>query len=1067
MPHSAAATEAIPPQSFGFADLLTGRLPGDGASLPPELWNLPSDELIRRFYSAAPSGTRPRTAEAQGRHPAGEGADQEADEDENDQHLWNVYDCPVLFTPPPVCGNPKPSAYVRKAGGSMVASPASVTHGASLAQRISSLAGALGRKLRLLPVLGSHGVNVDDSTDSCFNCAAPDSSAALDPAAQRMTPPILGSSPARTPGGASTFDGRPAVQPPHRATYFRGLHLPGTGRPAYRRSGDLPAGLHRPHACQAECQHNLGAALIHHLPILPFLKTGVRAGRASGAANADEPSGRRLEEKSRNEKERMAGKNLTNDQMRTRTPSSATDGKEEDPLVENDEAEQHDEEVWKMVVQWLEDGVAQVIMHEVGHALGLRHNFKGSTGVPFEKLHDCTYTSQHGVSASVMDYFPMNIGSRTHHLDVFSPSSPAYAPTDADPSKEVSPPPFSLSSAAPASSNSSQKAHLDATNNASYPPRSSDLLEKHLAVETVVNKRPAKSQLLKKGGTTDNNGSAFRGRGVKASAGVKEGLVRDGGSADTQKNSEGDDSAPCCTSGRLFSMVIGEYDKLAIRYGYVDLEDEVHGVSHPALAAIGEEALSQPFATDEDDPGPDGEDPYTNMWDLGDEPLLYWLDQLELVKRLRPSLQQRAVRDRESYARYTAAETVLLSQITRSGMFISKYLGGFIFSKAIGTTTAPKTPPTAMEPRDTFTPVRPVAPALQAVAFSALIQIIAGDFSCPNCVTDMKNAKEGERAQCLESDSEADNTLSRWYNDNEVSSRGTLWPNVSTLPFSVTVSGPINSTTDRLHSSPYGVRHVPLPQLALGIQKYFLMNLFSPERTQRIEQVNSLYNEYQRQGPGHTINSPEAGNSAKSAIEDGAPSSEPHLNTASTPALNSRTWGKLSEVDNHVPAVAKDSKERDVKLTELWHNLRVMMEDPKQVKPIGVWGIVQTIGVRLWGIEPTKDSKGPAVSEESSVKPQVAARTYLDSHRWKLQEFWVRLMIHLSTTSSNLEMCVAADTEVQRLYRLVPKLRALHGLEAGGYASNAEWKGFLALQHRTMQRALFPSFVVSQTADTR
>ena len=54
-------------------------------------------------------------------------------------------------------------------------------------------------------------------------------------------------------------------------------------------------------------------------------------------------------------------------------------------------------------------GLADVTAHEVGHTLGLRHNFKGSTSTPFNKLHDKEYTYEHGLSSSVMDYIPINI----------------------------------------------------------------------------------------------------------------------------------------------------------------------------------------------------------------------------------------------------------------------------------------------------------------------------------------------------------------------------------------------------------------------------------------------------------------------------------------------------------------------------------------------------------------------------------------------------------------------------------------------------------------------------------
>ena len=50
-------------------------------------------------------------------------------------------------------------------------------------------------------------------------------------------------------------------------------------------------------------------------------------------------------------------------------------------------------------------------MHEVGHTLGLRHNFQGSTAYTYAQLHDPAFTRAHGTTASVMDYTPANIAA--------------------------------------------------------------------------------------------------------------------------------------------------------------------------------------------------------------------------------------------------------------------------------------------------------------------------------------------------------------------------------------------------------------------------------------------------------------------------------------------------------------------------------------------------------------------------------------------------------------------------------------------------------------------------------
>ena len=62
------------------------------------------------------------------------------------------------------------------------------------------------------------------------------------------------------------------------------------------------------------------------------------------------------------------------------------------------------------------DAIAQayvkaIIMHEIGHTLGLRHNFRASTAFPLNRLRDPAFTREHGISASVMDYTPFNLAA--------------------------------------------------------------------------------------------------------------------------------------------------------------------------------------------------------------------------------------------------------------------------------------------------------------------------------------------------------------------------------------------------------------------------------------------------------------------------------------------------------------------------------------------------------------------------------------------------------------------------------------------------------------------------------
>jgi hypothetical protein len=60
-------------------------------------------------------------------------------------------------------------------------------------------------------------------------------------------------------------------------------------------------------------------------------------------------------------------------------------------------------------IEFVGDALVWAVMHEVGHTLGLRHNFRSSTSTPLDKLDDVAWTKQHGLVSSVMDYATPNI----------------------------------------------------------------------------------------------------------------------------------------------------------------------------------------------------------------------------------------------------------------------------------------------------------------------------------------------------------------------------------------------------------------------------------------------------------------------------------------------------------------------------------------------------------------------------------------------------------------------------------------------------------------------------------
>jgi hypothetical protein len=62
--------------------------------------------------------------------------------------------------------------------------------------------------------------------------------------------------------------------------------------------------------------------------------------------------------------------------------------------------------------QFVLDDLKEVVMHEVGHTLGLRHNFRASTVYTQQQLDDPNFTKTHGVAGSVMEYNAINIAQK-------------------------------------------------------------------------------------------------------------------------------------------------------------------------------------------------------------------------------------------------------------------------------------------------------------------------------------------------------------------------------------------------------------------------------------------------------------------------------------------------------------------------------------------------------------------------------------------------------------------------------------------------------------------------------
>lgn len=62
----------------------------------------------------------------------------------------------------------------------------------------------------------------------------------------------------------------------------------------------------------------------------------------------------------------------------------------------------------KLPTDVLEESIAYVIAHEIGHCLGFMHNMSASAAYPVDSLRSANFTRQYGTTASIMDYARFN-----------------------------------------------------------------------------------------------------------------------------------------------------------------------------------------------------------------------------------------------------------------------------------------------------------------------------------------------------------------------------------------------------------------------------------------------------------------------------------------------------------------------------------------------------------------------------------------------------------------------------------------------------------------------------------
>ena len=80
--------------------------------------------------------------------------------------------------------------------------------------------------------------------------------------------------------------------------------------------------------------------------------------------------------------------------------------------AEKDKEKEKKDKEPKLPEEFLGQAIKEVVMHEVGHSLGLRHNFKASVMLRPDQINDTSITHVKGMTGSVMDYNPINIAPK-------------------------------------------------------------------------------------------------------------------------------------------------------------------------------------------------------------------------------------------------------------------------------------------------------------------------------------------------------------------------------------------------------------------------------------------------------------------------------------------------------------------------------------------------------------------------------------------------------------------------------------------------------------------------------
>lgn len=126
---------------------------------------------------------------------------------------------------------------------------------------------------------------------------------------------------------------------------------------------------------------------------------------------------------------------------------------------------------------------------------------------------------------------------------------------------------------------------------------------------------------------------------------------------------------------KFFGDGVGRYDIMAIRYGYTPFVGKSTDEERFELMQIAQNG-NQPGMMWLGDEWADSVDPYVTRFDLGADPMAYWMEMGRLSRQLLFSLDQYSPKQGQSFWHFTRDFNLLLGQYARSADELTRFVGG-------------------------------------------------------------------------------------------------------------------------------------------------------------------------------------------------------------------------------------------------------------------------------------------------------------------------------------------------------------------------------------------------------